>query len=286
MRTRFLLLPLAALALGNGVAVEQNFLKLEEGFENPPQEAKPWTLWQWMNSNVSKEGITADLEAFKKAGLGGAQSFHLDYGLPQGPVEFNSDQWREMYLWAAQEAARLGIEIGTHNGGGWSSSGGPWNLPENGMQVVVTTEVHTKGPSEFDAALPLPPSYLPHEMKNTYRDIAVLAYPTPGTELKTMGKVAPKATVTEGKGSKAPTLKGDFFSLALPAPSDGKPSSLVIEFPEPFMAQQLILTPEKESAGFTGTLEASDDGGNTMICWYAYSCRCGWSCMATRRTGL
>lgn len=261
VRTRSLLIPLAALTLGSAVAAEQSFVKLEEGFEDPPQEAKPWTLWQWMNSNVSKEGITADLEAFKKAGLGGAQSFHLDYGLPQGPVEFNSDQWRDMYLWAAQEAERLGIEIGSHNCGGWSSSGGPWNLPENGMQVVVAEEVRTTGPSKFDAALPLPPSYLPHEVKNVYRDIAVLAFPTPTTELKTMGKASPKATVTEGKGSKAPTLAGDLLtSLALPAPSAGAPSSVVIEFAEPFMAQQLLLTPEKESPGFTGTLESSEDG--------------------------
>src|SRR5437867_13441750 len=91
---------------------------LEEGFHNPPLEARPWTLWQWMNGNISKEGITADLEAFQKAGLGGAQSFHLDYGLPQGPVKFLSPQWLDLYLHAAKEADRLGIEIGTHNCGG------------------------------------------------------------------------------------------------------------------------------------------------------------------------
>ena len=119
---------------------------LEQGFRNPPPEARPWTLWQWMNGNISKEGITADLEAFQRAGLGGAQSFHLDYGLPQGPIEFLSPQWLELYQFAAQEADRLGLQLGTHNCGGWSASGGPWTLPENSMQVVVTREVRIKGP--------------------------------------------------------------------------------------------------------------------------------------------
>lgn len=237
------------------------FKGLQEGFENPPQEARPWTLWQWMNGNVSKEGITADLEAFKKAGLGGAQSFHLDYGLPQGPVEFMSPEWLEMYLHAAKEADRLGIEIGTHNGGGWSSSGGPWNKPEHGMQVVTATEVRFKGPGKFDQVLPQPPSYLPADVKNAYRDIAVLAYPAPANEQVSMGEASPKVTITEGKGSKAPTLTGDLFtSFALPVPTVDAPGQVVIEFPEPFTARQIILSPEEKGPGFVGILEVSDDG--------------------------
>ena len=36
---------------------------LEKGFLNPPDSAKPQTWWHWMNGNITKEGITADLEA-------------------------------------------------------------------------------------------------------------------------------------------------------------------------------------------------------------------------------
>ncbi len=264
MRTHRFLLPLVASFIGLAAsdirAADQSLPSLEAGFENPPQEARPWTLWQWMNGNVSKEGITADLEAFKKAGLGGAQSFHLDYGLPQGPIEFNSPAWLDMYLFAAQEADRLGLEIGTHNGGGWSTSGGPWTLPENSMQVAVTTEVRAKGPSKFDAVLPLPDPYLPPE-KNTYRDIAVLAYPTPANEAVTMAAAAPKVTINEGKGGQLPTLTGDLLtSLALPAPKVDAPSYLQIAFPESFTARQLILIPKKEVPSLNGVLEASDDG--------------------------
>ncbi len=234
---------------------------LEAGFANPPREARPWTLWQWMNGNISKEGITADLEAFKRAGLGGAQSFHIDYGLPQGPIAFLSPEWLDMYLFAAQEADRLGLQLGTHNCGGWSSSGGPWTLPENSMQVVVTREVRTKGPAQFSAVLPVPESYLPPGHPNSYRDIAVLAYPTPPNEMITLGAASPKVTINEGKGSKSPTLVDDLLtSFVLPVASGGTPAYVQIAFPEPFTARQLILTPAKREQGFSGLLESSDDG--------------------------
>jgi hypothetical protein len=51
-------------------------------FRNPPASASPWVFWYWMQGNVSREEITADLEAMKGAGLGGA------YLMPiQGPKE-------------------------------------------------------------------------------------------------------------------------------------------------------------------------------------------------------
>ena len=35
-------------------------------FLNPPESAKPGVLWMWMGANVSKKGITKDLEALKE----------------------------------------------------------------------------------------------------------------------------------------------------------------------------------------------------------------------------
>ena len=46
-------------------------LPLEEGFKNPPESALPRTWWHWTNSNVTKEGITKDLEWMKRVGIGG-----------------------------------------------------------------------------------------------------------------------------------------------------------------------------------------------------------------------
>src|SRR5689334_9587745 len=45
---------------------------IEKTFLNPPESAKPWVFWYWMHGAVSKQGITADLEAMKQVGIGGA----------------------------------------------------------------------------------------------------------------------------------------------------------------------------------------------------------------------
>ena len=42
---------------------------LLRGFQNPPDSAKPRVWWHWMNGNVSKEGIKADLEWMKRVGF-------------------------------------------------------------------------------------------------------------------------------------------------------------------------------------------------------------------------
>lgn len=37
------------------------------------RESKPWTRWWWHGSAVTKEGITSEMEAYQKAGLGGLE---------------------------------------------------------------------------------------------------------------------------------------------------------------------------------------------------------------------
>ena len=40
-------------------------------FSQPPTEARPWCYWYWMNGNVTREGIIADLQAMHEVGVGG-----------------------------------------------------------------------------------------------------------------------------------------------------------------------------------------------------------------------
>jgi uncharacterized protein YfaT (DUF1175 family) len=56
---------------------------LEAGFKNPPDSAKPRVWWHWLNGDVTKEGITADLEWMKRVGIGGMQMFDASLGVPQ-----------------------------------------------------------------------------------------------------------------------------------------------------------------------------------------------------------
>jgi len=127
-----------------------------------------------MNGNITREGITADLEAMKRVGIGGAQIFNVDCGIPAGPIKVLSPEWRELVVHAAKEADRLGLELCLHNCAGWSSSGGPWNTPAHAMQRVTTSERTVSGPTHFSEVLRRPPARLDY-----YRDIAVLAFPAP-----------------------------------------------------------------------------------------------------------
>jgi hypothetical protein len=55
-----------------------------------------------MNGNITKAGITADLEAMKQIGLGGATIVNVDCGIPRGPVNFMSPEWREDFKFAVR----------------------------------------------------------------------------------------------------------------------------------------------------------------------------------------
>ncbi len=173
-----LLLTLALCALSSiGMGAKED--ELARGFQNPPDSAKPHTWWHWCNDNITKEGITADLEAMKRVGVGGAQIFNVDVGVPAGRVKFMSAEWREMIQHAVKEADRLGIELCIHNCGGWSSSGGPWVEPQHAMLIVTTSETRVKGPARFSDVLPQPQT-----RRGFYRDIATLAFRTPQGNLR------------------------------------------------------------------------------------------------------
>ena len=146
---------------------------LEQGFQAPAGDARPWVYWYWMNGNVTEEGIKADLKAMQEIGIGGVLLF--DIGIhPAGPVQNRSEQWYQLVNTAVQEAAKRNIKVSFHCPG-WSASGGPWVTPEMGMQELVWSEKIIKGPEQFSQALPQP-----HSRLGYYRDVAILAFPTVG----------------------------------------------------------------------------------------------------------
>ena len=148
--------------------------ELESEFENPPPEARPWVYWFWINGNMTREGITADLTAMRRVGIGGVLIMEVDIRTPAGPAPFAGPEWRKLFKHVCAEADRLGLEVNMNNDAGWCGSGGPWIPPELSMQTVVWTETEVEGPRRFDGILPEP-----KRVENHYRDIAVLAFPTP-----------------------------------------------------------------------------------------------------------
>jgi hypothetical protein len=177
---------------------------LSEGFLHPPDSARPWVYWFWINGNITKEGITADLEAMQRVGIGGVLIMEVD-GNPQGPVAFGTDKWQEMFRFACVEAGRLGLEISMNDGAGWTGSGGPWNSPENSMQQVLFSELTLDGGKHFNDKLPRPTT---RKKEGTWGD---------GTE----GQAVPEAAQAEaGKETKEAEYYRDIAVIAFPTPKN------------------------------------------------------------------
>jgi alpha-L-rhamnosidase len=147
-------------------------------FAKPPAAARPWVYAFWMEGNVTKEGITADLEAMARQGIGGFLFMDGALGNPNGPHRFMSDSWREMFKHMLAQADRLGLQVNLNNDPGWAGSGGPWVKPSQATQKVITSETLVQGPAHFTASLPQPTGVA----QGYYQDIAVLAYPAPTAE--------------------------------------------------------------------------------------------------------
>jgi hypothetical protein len=210
---------------------------LATGFLNPPASARPHTWWHWLNGNVTRAGITADLEAMARVGVGGAEIFNVDQGIPAGPVRFMSPQWLDMMKFAGSEANRLGLELCMMNCAGWSSSGGPWNTPDHAMQFLTFSEQHVTGPLAFDGVLAQPKTRL-----KTYHDIAVLAFRTPPAEIATM--TAAKPTVTDSApdvDARRLTDSNPATYIWLPKPTTGRPAWIQFQFPAPLPVLSAIM---------------------------------------------
>lgn len=270
---------LAAVWLGllaGGAAVRA--ADLEADFRHPPEAARPWVFWYWLNAAVSRAGITADLEAMKQAGLGGAYLMPVKGvakpPLLEPPVEQLSPAWWNMVRFAMQEADRLGLKLAMHACDGFTVAGGPWITPALSMQKVVWTETQVDGGHPVEVMLDRPPAY-----EGYYRDIAVLAFPATEGAGVSMRTVVP--TVSTSQPGAAP----QFFpggTSGKPFVSE-KPCWIQYAFAEPFTCRAVTIrvpatTGIQVNTYFANrfTIEVSDDGGHFRALGWLEPPRHGW----------
>jgi len=180
----------AALTISGATAPAETLDRLATGFREPPDSAKPHLWWHWMNGNVSRSGITKDLEAMKAVGVGGVVLFEEADRIAPGPIRYGSDEHFALIGHSIRESDRLGLNFAFMNGPGWSSTGGPWITPDQAMKHLTwSTEqveggnsvvVHLARPTTLVRPYPElgPPARYPKHY-DYYRDVAVLAFPTP-----------------------------------------------------------------------------------------------------------
>ncbi len=222
--------PLFCLSLMTSLALGDPASSLEQGFRNPPEATKPRCYWYWMEGNITKDGITKDLEAMRRVGIGAAYIgvIHGQSKGEPGGIQILSEPFWDVMAHAIREGTRLGVDIGVFNSPGWSQSGGPWVKPQQAMRHIVLPEIRLHGPQKFVGKLPQP--------DGDFQNLSVLAFPPP------LGEDTASVTAFNGKVTKEPT-------------------QVTIELPQPATARSLTVSP----AGLVNVaarLEASDDGTN------------------------
>ena len=185
-----LLSPLAAL----GAADKE--CDLAQGFANPLASARPGVWWIWIGGNVTKEGITRDLEEMTRQGVGSVVIYDCgdwrDFRVVTAPVAFLGPQWHALFKHALAEAARLGVEVSMPDCSGWNC-GGPWIKAEHACQKVIWSEKRVEGPAKFAGVLPMPAPVVDKH----YREIAVVAFRTSAPADGIAGQGAGQATATQ-----------------------------------------------------------------------------------------
>ncbi len=246
----------------------QGIDSLKAGFMDPPAAAWPRTWWHWTNGNVTKEGITKDLEWMKRSGIAGFQLADVATGGGQqveNKVAFGSPEWLDAVRHTASEADRLGLEMAIFSSAGWSLTGGPWVKPEQAMKKLVWSETTVSGPQRQPLRLPLPPSqegpgpnYHNHGKGNGfYRDYAVIAFPTP-TDEERPGKLP---TINSNQGAvDGRILQDDDLTTALTIRPSGESGTAWIQFSyeEPFAAKAITVGGLRGIP--FGKVSASEDG--------------------------
>lgn len=247
---------------------------LQQQFLTPGEEAKPWTFWYWMYGAVSKEALTADLEAMKDVGLGGAYLMPIrspeQWSEYPGAVNQLTPEWWRMIGHSISEADRLGLKLGMHICDGFALAGGPWITPEESMQKVVWTDTIVTGGSKCT----LKPTR-PEAHQGYYEDIALLAYPLSGNIHPEQERVnLPLITTSSLVDTTGGFFRASATDVTNPLSSD---AWIQYEYKKPFTCRnvEIILAGNNYQAHRLNVL-ASDDGIHFRPVKQLVPARQGW----------
>lgn len=151
--------------------------KVASLWKKPTSDYRMKTWWFFGFENTTNEGITADVNALKKAGFGGVVYYdqnHRGKTMPEGlgtPDEGFSSEWWQHLKWAASEAKRVGLSFELNISNGYVA-GGRWIDTAHAMQRVASAKCNYTGGKRIDMVLPT------IKGKDNYvKDIAVIAIP-------------------------------------------------------------------------------------------------------------
>lgn len=210
---------------------------IKTDFEKPKEDNTVWCYWYWINSDISKEGITKDLEAMKKAGIGGALIGNINPGNRNGKLLMLSDDWWSHMVHAVTEGKRIGVDIGIFNCAGWSQSGGPWVDSTKAMRYLTYSETNIEGGKEVKIKLKQP--------KKEFQDTHTLAFKSSDIERKSTQFIPTKVTAN-WKDIDAETLIDGIINDSKFIPQKNNPLEIRFSLNEKITARHISITPSQE----------------------------------------
>jgi len=155
-------------------------MSLWTAFATPPESARPWCYWFWVNGHVDNKTITADLEAMKRLGFGGVLMIDSrgywdddDHVVnPKAEIGWGSDQWYDRVEFSVRECARLGLEF-TMNA---SASGGTLNGFKDGKEYEVDVTDRGEVAAHLDRAVGPLLKRVPELVGKTFTHIYSVSY--------------------------------------------------------------------------------------------------------------
>ena len=226
---------------------------LSVNFQHPPSETKPWVYWYWISDHISKTGITKDLEAMAKVGIGEALIGNVDQLDQKGTVKALTEEWWQMIDFAIREGKRTGVNIGVFNSPGWSQSGGPWIKPEQAMRYLTMSEVRVKGPLKFSGRLLQPTPQ--------FQDVAVIAFAVPLNDRENITTSSTAISSTPELSNLTNWFDGNPSTELYISPSPANTFTLDFKTKSPYTARSLTLFPAQTSFSATCDVQVLQAGG-------------------------
>ncbi|WP_282035769.1 glycosyl hydrolase [Saccharicrinis aurantiacus] len=215
----------------------QNFKQIKSNFITPTDSNNIWCYWYWINDDISKEGITKDLLAMKKAGIGGALIGNINPAHKDGKVPMLSENWWSHMVHAVVEGKRIGIDIGVFNCPGWSQSGGPWVDYTKAMRYLTYSETKVLGGKMLSVQLDKP--------KGKFQDTHTFAFKTSEVEERSTQFIPTKVSANWNDVDVAVLTDGDKEADTSFEPRKGEALEINFELSEPITARSISIIPSR-----------------------------------------
>ena len=247
-------------------------LSLWSAFATPPESARPWCYWWWVNGHTDRQTITADLESMKRLGFGGILMidsrgyWENDEHVvnPKAELGWGTEGWYDLVEFSIRECARLGLEFSMNA----SASGGTLNGFIDGKEYEVDVMNRDEVVAHLDRAVGPLLKRVPDLVGKTFTHIYSVSYEG---SVKTGGSwsaIKDNFYATMKDWSHSHGLKVRFFQRAavLSARREGRRIVSLEAFTHMLRHWSVEPSTLKPLADI-----AFADGANRLV-WHTYSC--------------